>query len=273
MANDKIYCSKCGAENEVGSGFCKKCGADLHAASAEKPSNWWYLLPILFGILGGIIGYIVIKVKDEKMAKNILYVGLGTFVLGIIFIAAVPSPPPTPEAPVPTPISTPPEMAPESPEVPSVLATTDVGKSFEIGKPGYRYELTLESVDIVALNVSTKETYNYTVNGFPLTIPESVGIQGKKLYVTIRTKGIDYMATGFSPASEILYRDEFGNKIERTTYSATVETEDGFVHYTGVIPVEEGKTYRALLEYGYNDHWKEGTLIFKNKNIPRLRVL
>jgi len=114
MANDKIYCSKCGAENEVGSGFCKKCGADLHAASTEKPSNWWYLLPILFGILGGIIGYIVIKVKDEKMAKNILYVGLGTFMLGIILIAAVPSPPPSdtgvPEVPTslpsPTPIAT-----------------------------------------------------------------------------------------------------------------------------------------------------------------------
>ena len=105
MANDKIYCNKCGAENEVGSGFCKKCGADLHGTSAEKPSNVWYLLPILFGILGGIIGYIVIKVKDEKMAKNILYVGLGTFVLGIIFIAAVPSPPPVDTE---VPISTPP---------------------------------------------------------------------------------------------------------------------------------------------------------------------
>ena len=108
MANNKIYCSKCGAENEVGSSFCKKCGVDLHAASAEKSSNWWYLLPILLGILGGIIGYIVIKVKDEKMAKNILYVGLGTFVLGIIFIAAVPSPPP---ADTEVPISTPPPIA------------------------------------------------------------------------------------------------------------------------------------------------------------------
>ena len=126
MANDKIYCDKCGAENEVGSGFCKKCGADLHGTSAEKPSNVWYLLPILLGIIGGIIGYIVIKAKDERMARNMLYVGLGTFVLGIIIIAAMSSPspevdtgvpisPPTPAAvtpavtqtPRPTPIVTP----------------------------------------------------------------------------------------------------------------------------------------------------------------------
>ena len=117
MANDKIYCDKCGAENEVGSSFCKKCGANLHGTSAEKPSNVWYLLPILLGILGGIIGYIVIKAKDERMAKNILYVGLGTFVLGIIFIAAIPSPSPEVDTGVPTltPISTPPEITPTIP--------------------------------------------------------------------------------------------------------------------------------------------------------------
>jgi hypothetical protein len=51
-------------------------------ANDEKPSNVWYLLPILLGILGGLIGYFAIKGKDKKMAKNILYVGLGTFVLG-----------------------------------------------------------------------------------------------------------------------------------------------------------------------------------------------
>jgi hypothetical protein len=109
MANDKIYCDKCGAENEVGSSFCKKCGADLHGTSAEKPSNVWYLLPILLGIIGGIIGYIVIKVKDKKMARNILYVGLGTFVLGIIIIAAIPSP--SPEVDTGVPISTPTPVA------------------------------------------------------------------------------------------------------------------------------------------------------------------
>ncbi len=37
---------------------------------------------------------ILLKAKDGKMAKNILYAGLGMFVLGITIIAAVPSSPP-----------------------------------------------------------------------------------------------------------------------------------------------------------------------------------
>jgi hypothetical protein len=87
----------------------------------------------LFGILGGIIGYIVIKVKDEKMAKNILYVGLGTFVLGIIFIAAVPSPPPSdtgdlevpPSSPSQTPVATPsPSLIPTSIVTPTPVTST-----------------------------------------------------------------------------------------------------------------------------------------------------
>jgi len=43
----------------------------------ERPrSNWWYLLPILFSIIGGIISYFVIKNDDLKKAKNCLCVGL-----------------------------------------------------------------------------------------------------------------------------------------------------------------------------------------------------
>ena len=115
MESDRIFCNKCGTENETGN-FCKKCGASLREVSKpNKPSVAWYLLPLFFSILGGIIGYIVLKVKDEKMAKNILYVGLGTFVLSIILIAAVPSPPPSdtgvPEVPPssssPIPVATP----------------------------------------------------------------------------------------------------------------------------------------------------------------------
>ena len=49
------------------------------------PSKAWYLLPIFFNIIGGIIAYILLRSKDEKMAKNMLYVGAAMIMVGFIF--------------------------------------------------------------------------------------------------------------------------------------------------------------------------------------------
>ena len=47
-------------------------------------SNWYYLLPILLGLIGGIIMYFVVKDKNKKMAKNGLMLGLALFALSLI---------------------------------------------------------------------------------------------------------------------------------------------------------------------------------------------
>ena len=52
------------------SSFNSQKGQDI------RPSKKWYIAPILFGILGGIVGYFIIKDKDAKLAKNLLVVGL-----------------------------------------------------------------------------------------------------------------------------------------------------------------------------------------------------
>ena len=39
-------------------------------------SNWWYLLPILFSIIGGLISYFAIKNDERKKAKNCLCLGV-----------------------------------------------------------------------------------------------------------------------------------------------------------------------------------------------------
>lgn len=140
MESDRIFCSKCGTENETGN-FCKKCGASLREVSKpNNPSGAWYLLPLFFGILGGIIGYIVLKVKDEKMAKNILYVGLGTFVLGIILIAAMPSPPPSDTGvPIsaPTPVAVTPTPTPVTPTpTPTPTPTSQLTETEQQGRDG-----------------------------------------------------------------------------------------------------------------------------------------
>ena len=49
------------------------------------PSKWWYLLPIFFNIIGGIIAYILLRSKDERMAKNMLYIGAAMAVVVFLF--------------------------------------------------------------------------------------------------------------------------------------------------------------------------------------------
>ena len=50
----------------------------------RKRSNWWYLVPILFGIIGGIIGYYALRRDDPQKAKKCLYLGLVLTVINII---------------------------------------------------------------------------------------------------------------------------------------------------------------------------------------------
>lgn len=49
----------------------------------ERPrSNWWFLLPIFMGLIGGIIAYFVLRHDDPKKAKNCLYLGIILAVVG-----------------------------------------------------------------------------------------------------------------------------------------------------------------------------------------------
>lgn len=47
------------------------------------PSMLWYAVPILFGIIGGIVSYFMLKGRDNVLARNLLTVGAVMFVIGI----------------------------------------------------------------------------------------------------------------------------------------------------------------------------------------------
>ncbi len=50
----------------------------------ERPrSNWWFLLPIFLGLIGGVIAYFVLRHDDSRKAKNCLYLGIVLAILGI----------------------------------------------------------------------------------------------------------------------------------------------------------------------------------------------
>ena len=47
-------------------------------------SNWWYLLPIFVGLIGGAIAYWILRHDDPKKAKNCLYIGIVLAIIGIV---------------------------------------------------------------------------------------------------------------------------------------------------------------------------------------------
>ncbi|KAG2478543.1 MAG: hypothetical protein NPMRTH1_440004 [Nitrosopumilales archaeon] len=50
----------------------------------RERSNWWFLLPIFLGLIGGVIAYFVLRHDDPKKAKNCLYLGITLAVIGIV---------------------------------------------------------------------------------------------------------------------------------------------------------------------------------------------
>jgi len=46
------------------------------ATSTRKRSPFWYLLPIFFGFVGGIISYFILKNTDQQKAKKCIIVGI-----------------------------------------------------------------------------------------------------------------------------------------------------------------------------------------------------
>jgi hypothetical protein len=49
----------------------------------RKRSSLWFLLPIFFNIIGGVIAYFVIKDDDPSKAKNCLWLGMILFAISI----------------------------------------------------------------------------------------------------------------------------------------------------------------------------------------------
>ena len=50
----------------------------------KRRSNAWFLLPIFFGIIGGIIAFFILRQDDPSKAKNCLYLGIALMIVGII---------------------------------------------------------------------------------------------------------------------------------------------------------------------------------------------
>ena len=80
-----LYCTSCGNEILDDALFCSKCGKPISntAGITRKRSKRWYLLPIFFDIIGGIICYYALRNDDKKLAQNCLKLGVILFLVNI----------------------------------------------------------------------------------------------------------------------------------------------------------------------------------------------
>ena len=52
----------------------------------KRRSSFWFLLPIVFNVVGGIIAFFIIREDDPKKARNCLYLGIILAVIPVILI-------------------------------------------------------------------------------------------------------------------------------------------------------------------------------------------
>ena len=50
----------------------------------KRRSNAWFLLPILLGLIGGIIAFFILRQDDPRKARNCLYLGIAFMFIGIV---------------------------------------------------------------------------------------------------------------------------------------------------------------------------------------------
>ena len=85
MSRETKHCVRCGEEIDIKAEICPKCGVrqpvmpELYGVSSA-----WYLVPLFFGIIGGLIAWFVNKDRDPQKARNFLIFGI---VWSIVLIA------------------------------------------------------------------------------------------------------------------------------------------------------------------------------------------
>ena len=90
-------CYFCGKELSQGKNYCTHCD---HQTSTSDPfdttsvykrrSNTWYLLPIFFGVIGGVVAIVILRNDDLTKGVYCLIIGIVSMVVGISLNLIIP---------------------------------------------------------------------------------------------------------------------------------------------------------------------------------------
>ena len=92
------FCPTCGKELPDGSTYCANCGHGINqnkesgqtrnrvtGKTPRKRSAWWYIVPVLFSMIGGIISFFILRNDDPKLAKNCLIIGAALTGISLLY--------------------------------------------------------------------------------------------------------------------------------------------------------------------------------------------
>jgi len=84
-------CYFCGKELPQDSNYCTHCDHETNTVDPfvksfnyKKQSAAWYLLPILLGIVGGVVALIALRNRDPLKGQYCIIIGVVITVVGII---------------------------------------------------------------------------------------------------------------------------------------------------------------------------------------------
>ena len=89
VLKDRLYCNECvaaGRKSPEAVFIIEKKGSSGARASFARPSLYWWLLPMLFGLVGGVIASLVTREKAPLFFDDYLFVGVGVTVLMVIMV-------------------------------------------------------------------------------------------------------------------------------------------------------------------------------------------
>jgi Na+/proline symporter len=84
---EKVYCQPCANKLFVSKSEVQPARVET-APVVHSVSGWWWLLPIFFTWLGGLIAWAVTKDKDPKKARSMLILGIVLAVILVVLTVA-----------------------------------------------------------------------------------------------------------------------------------------------------------------------------------------